>query len=355
LSTPRIEVDLDLIGQNAQTLVRQLGARGVSVTGVTKAMCGLPALGRTLLAAGAVALGESRVENVERLRAAGIEAPIVLIRSPLPSQIERVVASADVSCNSDFEVIERLSAAAGAVGRTHGVVLMVELGDLREGMMPSDVPGVVGLCLALRSIRLHGLGTNLACRHGVVPDDRNMAELSALTESIEAQFGIELDVVSGGNSANLDWARDTNDVGRVNNLRLGESILLGCQPLRGTAITGLHCDAATVVAEVIESKCKPRRAWGERARTPFPPLDACDRDGDDCGWQSILAIGHQDTDPAGLSGPPGTRVLGASSDHLVVGSDCRLAVGSEVRFRPSYSALVRAMTSPFVAQAFVAN
>ena len=112
VNAPRIEVDLDRIGQNARELVRRTAARGVSVTAVTKAMRGLPALGRVLLAAGAVALGDSRIENIERLRADGIDAPIVLIRSPMPSQVARVVAAADASCNTEVEVVELLSAEA---------------------------------------------------------------------------------------------------------------------------------------------------------------------------------------------------------------------------------------------------
>ena len=100
----------------------------------------MPALGRVLLAAGAVALGDSRIENIERLRADGIDAPIVLIRSPLPSEVERVVAAADTSCNTEVEIVELLSAAAVRAGRVHGVMLMVELGDLREGIMPVRRP-----------------------------------------------------------------------------------------------------------------------------------------------------------------------------------------------------------------------
>jgi predicted amino acid racemase len=104
-----------------------------------------------------------------------------------------------------------------------------------------------------------------------------------------------------------------------------------------------------VVAEVIESKHKPRRAWGERGRSTFtPPTDA--RPGtkatdDDEGWHSLLAIGHQDTDPLDLTPPPELRIIGASSDHLVLASEQRLVLGSEVVFRPGYSALVRAMSS----------
>ena len=139
MSSPRIEVDLDRIGENAHELVRRTAARGVSVTAITKAMRGLPALGRVLLDAGAVALGDSRIENIERLRADGIDAPTVLIRSPLPSEVARVVAAADTSCNTEVEIVELLSAEAVRARRVHGVMLMVELGDLREGIMPCDV------------------------------------------------------------------------------------------------------------------------------------------------------------------------------------------------------------------------
>ena len=119
-------------------------------------------------------------------------------------------------------------------------MLMVELGDLREGIMPGDLPDAVARCLALPNIEVRGIGTNLACRNGVVPDDRNMGELSDLAASIEAQFGITLDVVSGGNSSNLDWLGSTEHVGRIDNLRLGEAILLGRDPLHRTPIEGLH-------------------------------------------------------------------------------------------------------------------
>src|SRR6185503_10847252 len=176
---------------------------------------------------GVSAIGDSRIENIEAMRRAGLSAPMVLIRSPMMSQADRVVAHADVSLNTELDVIDRLSVAAGRRGHDHGVVLMVELGDLREGILPGDLESVVRRTRRFPRIVLRGVGTNLACQSGVAPDAGNMAELSALAASLEATFSMTIETVSGGNSANLDWVERGAAVGRVNDLRLGESILLG--------------------------------------------------------------------------------------------------------------------------------
>lgn len=366
MPAPRLDIDLDKVHHNARTLVEALGARGISVTGVTKATLGSPEVARTLLRAGVRALGDSRVENLEGLRRAGVMAPMVLVRSPPPSQVDRVVRSADVSVNTELAVVRALSGAARASGRPHGIVLMVELGDLREGLLPADLEGAAREVLRLPGLALRGIGTNLACQSGVVPDVGTMAELSALAGAVEAALGVTLDVVSGGNSANLGWALSGADPGRVDDLRLGEAVLLGCEPLHRRPLDGLHTDAFTLVAEVIEAKVKPTRPWGDVAETAFGPLPARPeaagafeggggaRGGDrDTGPRVIVALGHQDTDPFGLVPPPGVTVLGASSDHLVLDPGPRpLAVGAEVPFQVGYGALVRAMTSPFVTRAF---
>ena len=349
MSAPRLEIDLDKIEHNARVLVERLGAAGISVTGVTKATLGSPEIAGALLRAGVHTLGDSRIENIEAMRRARVPASMSLIRSPMLSQAERVVAHADVSFNTELDVISELSSAAQKTGKTHGIVLMVELGDLREGILPGDLESTVREALRFPNITLAGIGTNLACHSGVAPDAENMTELSALAASIEATFGIELGIVSGGNSANVPWALSGADKGRVNDLRLGESLLLGREPLRRQPIDGLHTDAITLVAEVIESKVKPSQPWGEIAQTAFgakpPTLDRGDIS------HTILAIGRQDTDPDGLLPPGGTEILGASSDHLITDSGQeRLSVGAEVRFQLNYSALVRAMTSPFVAK-----
>ena len=351
MSAPRLEIDLGKLRHNASTLVDRLSRRGVSVTGVAKAVLSSPEIANEMLQAGVSDLGDSRIENIEAMRRSNVPAQMSLIRSPMLSQAKRVVMSADVSFNTEISVLRRLSLEAQKLNRTHAVILMVELGDLREGIMPDDLVSAVRETLGLPNIVLRGLGTNLACRSGVSPDDKNMHELSRLATLIEATFNISIETVTGGNSANLQWAFRSADMGRINNLRLGESILLGREALHRNVIDGLHADAITLVAEVIESKMKPTRPWGDLAESAFGKCPASQDRG--TMQQSILAIGVQDIDPSGLTPPEGTKIMGSSSDHLIIKSSSNgLAVGGEVRFQLNYSALLRAMTSPFVTKSF---
>ena len=349
LSTLRLEVDLDKIYHNALTLVTRLRRLGISITGVTKATLGSPEIAGAWLRAGVSGLGDSRIENVERMRAAGTSASMTLIRTPMLSQVDQVVAMTDMSFNTELEVIRKLSAAAKKADRMHGIILMVELGDLREGIMPALLESTVQKTLKLSNVVFMGIGTNLACRSGVSPENRNMAELSALADSIDRSLGPVVTMVSGGNSANLEWAFDGGDLGRVNDLRLGEAMLLGCEPLRRKKIKGLHTNAFTLVAEVIELKNKPSKPWGTLAQAAFGEVFPI-RDRGNIS-QAILAIGRQDTDPEGLIAPHGIKILATSSDHLVVDVSHykgRIKIGTEISFQLNYSALLRSMTSPFV-------
>lgn len=343
----RIETDLDKVEQNTRVLVDRLASTGIRVTGITKAVLGSPEVAAAMLRGGACGLGDSRVPNLARLASHDRSPLRTLIRSPMLSQAGRVVGVADVSLNTEAAVLAALDRAASRQKRTHGIVLMVELGDLREGIALDEAPDAVRTVLDHSCLRLVGLGANLACQNGVVPDDRNMGVLTGLVENIEALHGISLDVVSGGNSANLKWALNTDDVGRIDELRLGEAILLGVDPLDRTPIPGLHTDAFTLTAEVIEVAIKPAQPWGDRAQAAFG--EAPVRAGNGTVHQAILALGHQDVDPTGLRPPPGITILGMSSDHVVVDlGDHPVAVGDEIDFGVAYSALLRAMTSPFV-------
>ena len=349
---PRLEIDLDKIYHNAYTLVQRLNCCGISVTGVTKATLGSPDIANVLLRAGVSSLGDSRIENIESMRQANVSSVMTLIRSPMISHAARVIKFANISCNTEIEVIRQLSIEAEKADRIHRVILMVELGDLREGIMPDDLIGVAREACCMPNIVLEGIGTNLACRSGVSPDANNMATLTELAKFIETTTNQSINTVSGGNSANLTWAFSSADTGRINNLRLGEAILLGRETLNRQPIDGLHTDAITLIAEVIESKIKPSKPSGDIAQTAFGAKRAVTDRGRIL--QTILAIGIQDVDPEGLQGTKGINICGASSDHLIVESeDHNLPIGAEVTFQLNYSALLRAMTSPFVGKMLI--
>ena len=350
MSSPRITVDLGKIRHNARHLVRRLDRRGISVTAVTKGVCGSPEIARAMLDGGVARLGDARISNIERMRRAGIASPIVLIRTPLPSQCDRVTAACGTSFNTEIQTIHRLAASALRANSVHGVILMAELGDLREGIMPGDLEAFARKVMDIRGVALKGIGANFACLGSRRPDARAMAELLSLAATIEGVCGRALETVSGGNSANLSWAFGLGAAGRVNDLRLGEAILLGVDPVSGECIEGLFDDAFTLVAEVIESGSKPdHRARSAEAEAGLSRLQLLA--GGSSVRQSILALGYQDTDIKGLVMPLGLSLIGATSDHLVVNvSGASLAVGAEVSFRPNYSALMRAMNAPDIRQ-----
>ena len=358
MSTPRLEINLEAVRHNATVLVERLGERGIGVVGVTKAAMAWPAIARVLVESGVIGLGDSRIENLARLRRDGYNLPLMMIRSPMLSQADAVAHACDISLNTELSVLGALSAAAIRYERSHDVVLMVELGDLREGIASDEVVEMAHCVTRLPGLVLVGIGTNLACQSGVVPDQHKMDELSGLADEIESACGLTLEIVSGGNSANLGWALSTADVGRVNQLRLGEAILLGVDPLTRAPIEALRQDAFRLIAEVIEVKTKPARPWGEIAQTAFGPAAAVVQSStaaETCR-RAILAIGRQDIDPEGLTTPAGVVVRGTSSDHLVIEvADESVMVGDELSFGLDYGALLRAATSPFVTKVAIGH
>ncbi|SNT41841.1 alanine racemase [Tropicimonas sediminicola] len=349
MTAPRIEVDLGKIQRNTRSLVERLKTRGITVTGVTKAVCGHPDIANAMLAGGATGLADARITNVERMRKAGIFGHISMIRTPMLSQIERICASSETSYNTEMEVVAELAAEALRTSSIHNIILMVEVGDMREGIMPEDLADVASQVVKMPGVALRGIGANFTCLSGGSPNPEAMALLTSLASDIERSYGPVVEVVSGGSSASLPWALGLGAMGRINNLRLGEAILLGVDPVSGASIGGLHTDAFTLVVEVIETKIKPQKLVLQSINPACSDLRLVHDD----HWKtrSLLAIGHQDTEAAGLKFPLGVTFGGATSDHIVVETrSSALRVGSEMRLQLNYNALMRVMSAPGIAK-----
>lgn len=349
MTAPRIEIDLGKIRHNTRCLVGRLKSRGITVTGVTKAAGGHPGIANAMLAGGVTGLADARIENVVRMRKAGIACPISMLRSPMVSQVDRIGAVCESSHNTEIAIIAALALEARRTGRVHDVILMVELGDMREGIMPEDLAGMAAEVVAMPGVALKGIGANFSCLGGMAPNPEAMAMLTVLANDIEGSCGPVMETVSGGSSASLPWFLGLGTVGRINNLRLGEAILLGVDPVSGASIGGLHTDAFTLVVEVIETKVKPRKSLMQAVNPGCAALRLVHDD----HWRtrSLLAIGVQDTDMSGLRFPLGVAFVGATSDHVVVETGkVSLRVGSEVRLQMKYAALLRIMNAPGIAK-----
>jgi predicted amino acid racemase len=347
---PHLSIDLEVIEGNARTIVDLCAEHGIAVSGVTKGVCGNSEIAKAMLRGGVISLAESRLENIARLRAGGIDVPITMLRLPPLSGVDEVVAAAGASLNSELDVVAGLSEAAQRRGAVHDIVVMVELGDLREGVLPDDVVPFVRRALELPGIRIAGLGANLSCFGGVVPSADNMTGLVALTEDVERTFGLELELISGINSSGLDLVAAGGMPARVNHARIGEAILLGRETVRRRPWPGTRQDAFVLRAEVLERKRKPSVPAGETGEDAFGRRPSFTDRGERV--RALLNIGREDIDVGSLTPlDPGVTILGASSGYLVADvteSGTGAEVGDELAFQPGYGALLAAMTSAYV-------
>jgi ornithine racemase len=354
LSAPRLLVNLRKIEENARAVVRMLG--GIDVVGVTKCMIGAPGVAHAMLDGGAVAVAESRHAGAQRLRDGGITAPIWLLRMPSPLQALETIHLFELSLASEIETCRALDTAASQLGVRHQVIVMIELGDLREGIMPRDLPAFVSALDELEHLEFVGIGTNLTCYGAIVPDDKNMGELVSLARRMEKRVGHPL-LVSGGNSSAVHLVRSGGMPAGIDSLRIGETILHGLDTLTRWPIDGLHTDAFVLEAPVIESRLKPSRPYGGTAQTAWGDTPVFEDRG--VRHRAICAVGRQDCRVESLTPlDPRAYILGASSDHLVLDIDAMIdppRPGEALSFRPDYVATVQLATSPFVEKVFLST
>ncbi|WIF94390.1 ornithine racemase Orr [Caminicella sporogenes] len=347
---PRLEIELSKIRHNTKTLVKLCNKQGIDLAGVTKVFCAIPEVAEAMVESGVKVLADSRIENLKKLK--NINCPKMLLRLPMVSQVHEVVKYADISLNSEIKTIEKLSEEALKLGKVHNVILMLDLGDLREGVWAgiNNVEEIVEKILKLKGVKLIGIGTNLTCYGGVIPSKENLGKLQEIAEKISKKFDIELKIISGGNSSSIHLVQKNEMPMRINNLRLGESIVLGRETAYGNIIENTYQDAFKLVAEVIELKEKPSVPIGEIGMDAFGNKPTFEDKG--IRKRAILAIGRQDVNPDNLI-PVDEKIeiLGASSDHLIVDvtdSEKKYKVGDEIIFNLEYGGLLQLATSEYV-------
>lgn len=353
---PKVVIDLEKLSHNANWLSRMCNERGVTeLAFVTKVFCADETMVKTIAASPCRYLADSRVENLARSGGMGKER--ILLRLPMPSQAEEVVRAAEISFNSEQATLRALSRAAAEAGRVHKVVLMIDLGDLREGIFFQNEALVLETAEMVERdahLELFGTAFNLTCYGSVLPSEENLAAFLAVTEKIEKQIGRQLPFISGGNSSSIPLLLAGKMPGRINNLRLGEALVLGRETAYGADLDGMYGDAVRLEAEVVEVQVKPSYPIGEIGVNAFGERGTYT----DIGprRRAIAAIGRQDMDCDSLRPlQKGVSVVGASSDHLIVDvTDCEktVEVGDVLSFTMTYGGLLRGFTSGYVGRAY---
>ena len=351
---PKLEIYPEKIKNNTKIIKKLCKKNNINLAVVSKGANNIPEVVEALTAGGADYLADSRIKRFKKLKSIVNDLPLMLLRIPGPGEIKEVIKYADISLNSEIEIIKLLNKEAKIQKKKHKIVYMLELGDLREGIYPAEkILEKVEEVRDFSNITLEGIGTNLSCYGGIKPDKNNLGKLSDLAKKIEKKFNLKLNIVSGGSTTSLPLLLDNKMPEKINNLRIGESILLGrdMEALWDYNIEGIKKDSFVLKAEVIELKNKPSKPFGE----PFVDAFGHKPSFEDRGKRkrAILGIGKADFVYPDQLIPlrEGVEILGASSDHLLLDVEeveGKVSLGDIFSFNLFYGPMLYLTASPLV-------
>jgi len=352
---PKLKINLPAIAHNVKEVVSRAEEKGVEVVGVVKGCSAQPEVASVFLQNGFRWIGDSRILNFRRLIEAGIRANFLLLRIPMLTELADVVSMSAATLISEIETIKHLSNIASFANKVYDVIVMVDVGDLREGVLPEDVEAFVKEARLYEGVRIAGVGTNLNCYGAVLPTVENLSLLVDVGEKVKRIVSGEDFVVSAGGTGTLKLLEDGALPEGVNQLRIGEAVLLGVDTPHQRKVPYLRQDTFSLMAEVVEVKIKPSVPIGEQSVDAFGKLPHFEDRG--LRKRAIVAIGRQDV-MVDLLYPvdDNIEVLGASSDHTILDvTDVQddIAVGDIVEFNVGYGAMLLATTSPYVEKEIV--
>lgn len=352
---PKLSISLEGIENNARVIHKLCSDHGIEITAVLKSSNSyensyIP-IAQAMKKGGIHYFGDSRMGTLKRMRDKGFSDPLMLIRLPMLSEIKDLVAYAEASLNSEEETLRAINKEALEKGKLHGVVLMVDLGDLREGIEDEgELLAMAKLCEELPGLEFLGIGTNLGCYGAIVPDETNLGRLVELAEKIEELIGRRLALISGGATSTLPLVVAGKCPERINHLRLGEGILLArdVEEIWEVKIPGLRRDNYVIEAQVIEVKEKPSHPIGRIFVDAFGNTPSYE----DRGRikRCLIALGKRDIGDFDALSPltRGVEILGGSSDHGILDISAveeEIKVGDFLKFNLYYQAMMHSIES----------
>ncbi|MFD2998990.1 alanine racemase [Pontibacter toksunensis] len=330
---------------------------------VTKLLCGEEAFLKEVLALGVREIHDSRVTNIKAIKKVAPDVQTVYIKPSPKKSIPEIVKYADVSFETELDTIRMVSEEALRQGKVHKIIIMIEMGDLREGVMGDDVVSFYEKVFELPGISVVGLGANFNCLHGVMPTRDKLIQLSLYKQIIDAKFNKVIPWVSGGTSVTIPLLFNHQLPQGINHFRIGEALFFGLNLFTGETFDGMHNDVLELETEIIELTVKPMVPSGMLAENPSGESYELDESlYGKTSHRAILDVGLLDINPKFLIPEDGHEkeklsVIGASSDMLVVElgeNQSGYKVGDTLRFKLRYMGALSLLNSRYVSKEVIA-
>lgn len=312
---------------------------------------------------GIQSVGDSRLSSLKNLKSVNPDMITIYIKPPAEVYSDEVVEYADISLNSSFRTIKSLNNAAKKQKKIHKIIIMIELGELREGVKRDDFLDFYEKVFELSNIEVIGLGSNLGCMYGVEPTYDKLLQLCLYKELIQAKFNKEIALISGGSSITLPLLERQSVPPDMNHFRIGEAAFFGTSPLENKQFKDLYTTAFKFYANIIELEEKEIIPSGNISDASIGhAADFNDNDFKETTHKAILDFGmldvsNEEIDPIDES----VKFVGITSDLIVVDignnkdkdGKKKYSVGDKIQFKPSYMGVARLLNSKFIDKVFM--
>lgn len=320
---------------------------------VTKLLCGNELYLRELINLGIREVHDSRISNLAKVKEINPEVQTVYIKPPAKRNVANIIRYADVSMNTEYYTLKLLSDEAVKQKKKHKVIIMIETGDLREGVMGDELVEFYSQVFELPNTEIIGIGTNLNCLHGVMPSQDKLIQMSLYKQIIELKFNRKIPWISGGTSVTIPLILNKQIPREVNHFRIGETLYWGVNLFENNTIPGMKSDVFELFTEIIEITEKPLLPTGELGANPQG--DVLEVDANLYGqtsYRAILDVGLLDLDPKYITSVGGDyEVVGASSDMLVLdlgNNEANHKVGDIIRLKLKYMGVLQLLNSDYI-------
>ena len=348
-----LEMNVQSLKHNYEYLDKMFSDNEIKWSVVTKVLCGNKTFLTELLNLGITQVCDSRISNLRNIKAINDQIETIYIKPPSKVDVSNVVRYADISVNTELTTISALARAAKKQNKTHKIIIMIEMGELREGVLRDDFIDFYEKVFKLDNIKVVGIGTNFSCLNGILPNPDKLIQLSLYEQLIEAKFSRQIPYVSGGSSVVFPLILNGTLPKGINHFRVGETLYLGTNVYNDTKIDEMSHDIFTLHTEIIELIEKPKVPSGNfGTNLEGESFDYDPELASETSYRAIIGLGLLDVDDKHIwCNDKSLEFVGASSDMIVMdlkNNPKKYKVGDELTYSMDYMGLLKLMNSRYI-------